>query len=207
MRGSRPCTPASAVRSTPSSPEEIHFLRKIRSLRILRSLRKAARTVEAMAVVCSGPYRLSHPPPPSSLNSLKSLSSLSSLSLSSLSPAQACIVLRGGVPPPTPEAHLRRHQVGLSFQCAGMARTQVRKHAKFSFCGAKRGLRLRGFVTSCETFRGRASRLPYKARMRMCTRTHIHACAYALARERVRAHARALPGSIRNPYGFEMKPV
>ncbi len=43
--------------------------------------------------------------------------------------------------------------------------------------------------------------------MHMCARAHIHACAYALARAHVRAHARALPGSIRNPYGFHLKPI
>ncbi len=170
-----------------------HFLRGIRSLRILRSLRslrKAALTVEAMAVVYCGPYRLSYPPPPSSLNSL---SSLKSLSLSSLNPGADLFRFARR----RPAAH----------RCAGMSRTVGRKHAQGRTCGARPPLRLRGFVPSCETFPRHASRLPYKARIRTHTRAITHAHAYALARGRARAHARALPGSIRNPYGFEMKPV
>ncbi len=57
---------------------------------------------------------------------------------------------------------------------------------------------------SCFVLRGGVSPpILIKARIcvRVCTRTRVG------ARGRVRPRARALPGSIRNPYGFEMKPV
>ncbi len=42
-----------------------------------------------------------------------------------------------------------------------------------------------------------------KARMRVC----VYARTRVIARGGVRGRARALPGSIRNPYGFRFKPI
>ncbi len=162
--GCSPHAPGSAVggapthRFTPSLPPEAHFLRRIRSLRILRSLkslRKAALTIEAIAVVCSGPYRLSHPSPPSSL---KSLSSLNSLSLNATA--------SGGIPSrhlPRPARNPAIPVLPVSFCEAAsrrpsspmrrMSRTQGRKQAQGRTCGARPPLRLRGFVPSCEPSR------------------------------------------------------
>ncbi len=43
--------------------------------------------------------------------------------------------------------------------------------------------------------------------LRRRVRAHTHTRMRALSRAGACGRARALPGSIRNPYGFEMKPV
>ncbi len=150
------------------------------------------------------------PPPQSStsvfLKILKLLKLLKLLILNLLkSPVQTCIVLRGGVSPP------------ILPRCAGYVTHGSQEASEVLFLWSKKRASpswLRDFVRdisqdwpSCETSRGVQAVYLDKARTRIRTYARSHAHTYALARGRVRPHARALPGSIRNPYGFRFKPI
>ncbi len=103
-------------RSTPSSPDGDSLLaqdKEIKEIKEFKELKESGAHRESDSHRKQRPLPPPQSPTPTLLKILKLLKLLKLLILNLLkSPAQACIVLRGGVPPPTPEAHLRRHQVG-----------------------------------------------------------------------------------------------